>query len=588
MELVFKNDPEGMSREGALALSRATGLDPLAALVCLNRGIRTPAQVDAFLNPKLESLTHPFQILNLEKAAVRILDHQRASSPGKIRVFTDYDVDGTTGAALLTWFFREMGFFFDVAQPDRFKDGYGLNVGAVEAAKEDGVSLLITVDCGITNFDAALKAKELGVELVIVDHHSIDPIRGVPEAFAAIDPQQSEDPSGLKQLCGCALAFYLSMGIRIKARDSGYFTERGLSEPKLKNLLDLVVIATAADMVPLTGDNRVLVRHGLRVLRETDKPGLRELMKVAGIEVKNVSPSNLGFALGPRINASGRLGSAETAWKLLTTRDESEGRRLAEQLEAVNAERAEIQNRIWDDVRERVKRRIEEGGFPHAVVIGSPDWHEGVVGIVASRVTEFFKKPAIILAVREDGIAKGSARSYGGYNILEGLHLSNLKLIGYGGHKFAAGLSLRIQDVDDFATAFNQNISMLTPDSDRGRIKVEGRCELSDLGVEALTHLESLAPFGPGNPEPVFAIEAQVGEQRVLKGRHLKLTLRSGSVKKFEGIWFNAAEKIEYTEMIDASSQLGKRCLFAGIPELNRFLGRVNPTLRIKEARLIT
>jgi single-stranded-DNA-specific exonuclease len=588
MKFVIKNEEEGSLKEAALFLSRKTGLGLLASTVCVNRGITTPEQVDLFLNPRLETLTHPFRIQNLEKAAVRIFESQSKPQRERLRVFTDYDVDGTTGAALLTWFFRELGFEFDVVQPDRFRDGYGLNVGAVEKAKEDGVRILITVDCGVTNFAAAKRAKDLGIELIIVDHHQIDPVHGVPDAFAVIDPQQESDPSGLKQLCGCALGFYLCMGIRIKAREAGFFKERGIPEPKMRNLLDLVVIATAADMVPLTGDNRTLVRHGLQVLRDTDKPGLRELMRVAGIEVKSVSASNLGFGLGPRINASGRMGSAETAYRVLTTRDAEEGRRLAEQLEAMNRERAETQNQIWDEVRDQVTGGIQRGEHPYGVVVASPDWHEGVVGIVASRVTEYFKKPAVVLSIREDGIAKGSVRSYGGYNVLEALHLSNSMLLGYGGHKFAAGLSLKEPDVEEFSKRFNESLSAITPRESDDRWKLECRVKLSDLDMKGLTELESLAPFGPGNPEPLVGVEARIEEQMVLKGRHLKLKLNADAVSKFEGIWFNAAERLEFTELVEVSAQLKKSCFFAGIPEINRFLGRVTPTLRIKDARLVT
>ncbi|MBU6153448.1 MAG: single-stranded-DNA-specific exonuclease RecJ [Bdellovibrionales bacterium] len=588
MRYVVKNEEEGSLKDAALFLSEKTGLSLLASTVCVNRGISTPEQVDLFLNPKLETLTHPFRIQNLEKAAIRIFESQNKQNPEKLRVFTDYDVDGTTGAALLSWFFRDLSFQFDVVQPDRFRDGYGLNVGAVEKAKEDGVGILITVDCGVTNFAAAKRARDLGIELIIVDHHQIDPIHGVPDAFAVIDPQQESDLSGLRQLCGCALGFYLCMGIRIKAREAGFFKARSISEPKMRNLLDLVVIATAADMVPLIGDNRTLVRHGLQVLRDTDKPGLRELMRVAGIEVKSVSASNLGFGLGPRINASGRMGSAETAYRVLTTRDPDEGRRLAEQLEAMNQERAETQNLIWDQVRERVSAGIEKGEHPFGVVVASGEWHEGVVGIVASRVTEYFKKPAVVLSIREDGIAKGSVRSYGGYNVLEALHLSNSRLLGYGGHKFAAGLSLKEEDFEEFSKSFNESLSMLIPRESDDRLKLECRVKLSDLDLKGLSELESLAPFGPGNPEPLIGVEARIEEQMVLKGRHLKLKLQAESVKRFEGIWFNAAERLEFTELVEVSAQLKKSCFFAGIPEINRFMGRVTPTLRIKEARLVT
>ncbi len=449
MQWVYKNQ-EGSLKQAALLLSEQLKISNLAAMLCVNRGLSTSEQVFTYLNPKLDQLTHPFKILDLEKAAAFLLESQTSTVQKKIRVYTDYDVDGTTGAALLTWFFRDLKFNFDVVQPDRFKDGYGLNVSAVEQAHLDGVQILMTVDCGITNFDAADKAAELGITLIIVDHHQIDPVRGNPQAFAVIDPQRADDPSGLKQLCGCALAFYLCMGIRLLARASNFFTDLGIAEPNMKNLLDLVVIATAADMVPLIGDNRILVRHGLGILRNTTKPGLRALIQNAGIEVKAVSASNLGFALGPRINASGRMGSAQTAYRVLTTNDADEGIKLAQELEGINKTRAELQNSIWDQVREQVDRGLEKGKFSHAVVVASSNWHEGVVGIVASKVTEHFRKPAIILAIREDGLAKGSVRSFGGYNVLEALHLSKDFLKGYGGHKFAAGLSLDPSKIEDF------------------------------------------------------------------------------------------------------------------------------------------
>jgi len=576
---VYRDRPDV---EAIAALSRELGLDRLAATVCVNRGLTRVEQVRNFLNPSLNQLSHPFTILDLEKAVDRVLDSQMKAEPEFIRVFTDYDVDGTSGAALLTWFFRDLKFRFDVTQPDRFKDGYGLNVGAVERAHEDGVKILMTVDCGITNFDAAEKARELGIELIIIDHHQIDPVRGLPPALAVVDPQRADDPSGLKQLCGCALAFYLCMGIRIKARDRGFFSANGLAEPNLKSLLDLVVLATAADMVPLVGDNRVLVTHGLEVLRETQKPGLRAMMETAGIEVKKVSPMSLGFTLGPRINASGRMGSAETAYLALTTRDPDEAMRLARELESINQQRATLQNQIWDEVRETVQKKIEAGKFQHAVVVASENWHEGVVGIVASKVTDHFKRPAIVLAVREDGIAKGSVRSYGGYNVLEALHLSKHFLKGYGGHKYAAGLSLSPDDVEAFADHYDAEVAKLESSRSKGELHLEGEILPHEMTPKALEELERLAPFGPGNPEPLFSLVTAVDSQSVLKGRHLKLKL--SKTPPIEGIWFNAAERLEYTQLVEKSAQRKNLCVFAGIPELNRFMGRTTPTLRIKDA----
>lgn len=580
MNWIFKK-----AEADARLLAKEAGIGLLTATVCVNRGIKSVPELLAFLNPKLETLTHPFKITDMEKAVDHILQSQSGVVRAKLRVFTDYDVDGTTGAALLTWFFRDLQFNFDVAQPDRFKDGYGLNVGAVEQAHVDGVDTLITVDCGVTNFDAALRARALGIKLIVVDHHQIDPVRGIPDAFAVIDPQRADDTSNLKQLCGCALGFYMCMGLRSKGRAQGYFETHKLKEPNLKNLLDLVVLATAADMVPLTGDNRTLVKHGLDVLRKTEKPGLRALIKSAGIEVKTLSPSNLGFALGPRINASGRMGSAETAYRVLTTKDENEANQLAQELELINSKRAETQNLIWDEVRQTVDAGIEQGKFSHAVVVASENWHEGVVGIVASKVTDHFKRPAIVLSIREDGLVKGSVRSYGGYNVLEGLHQSQHLLKGYGGHKFAAGLSLDPSHLENFIAHFNLKISEMVPSKSKDDLYLEGNATLEQLTQPAIEELEKLAPFGPGNPEPLFVIEARVSLQNILKGRHLKVRLHNQSKQVMDAIWFNAAERMEYTDLVDQSGKSGTVCLFAGIPEINRFLGRTTPTIRIKEAK---
>lgn len=573
-----------------------SGISSLTAQVCANRGISTSEDLKSYLNPRLDQLTHPFKIFDLERSARHIFEtQQNRSARKKIRVFTDYDVDGTTGAALLSWFFRDMKFNYDVVQPDRFRDGYGLNVGAVEAAAADGVDTLITVDCGVTNFDAANRANELGIKLLIVDHHAIDPKRGVPIAFAVMDPHRSEDTSGLKQLCGCGLAFYLSMGIRLIAREAGYFNQDSgsadhetVTEPRLRDLLDLVVIATAADMVPLTGDNRILVKQGLDVLRSQPKPGLKALMISAGIEAATVSPMSLGFALGPRINASGRLGSAETAYRCLISKSDAEATALAEELETINRERQTVQNQIWDEVRSEAELKLEQKQFPHAVVIASSRWHEGVVGIVASRVTEYFKKPAIVMAIREDGIAKGSVRSYGGYSVLSALHECADLLKSFGGHAFAAGLSLESHHLEAFVLRFNEAISKLVPSKNKGIIELEGSCSLDELTVKALQEIETLGPFGPGNPEPVFSVDAWVESQTVLKGRHLKLKLCAShqvgaKSPTVEGIWFNAAERLDWLSRIEKNSPLKKRFGFAGIPELNRFRGRVTPTLRIKD-----
>lgn len=564
--------PDAELSEKLALLAAETGLSRLALTACLARGLTDAESIQDFLSPRIDRLRDPMTLADMGRAVGR-LSLARAEKQ-KIWVFGDYDVDGTTGAALLSWFFRENGFVFDARQPDRFKDGYGLNVSAVEEASQSGAAVLLTVDCGISSFAAAERAKELGLDLIVVDHHQLDPARGLPVAHAVVNPQRADCASGLKQLCGCGLAFYLLRALRTYGRDHGWW-EAG-AEPNLKRHLDLVVVATAADMVPLTGDNHILVRHGMEILKNTRKPGLKALLQEAGLGSKEVSPGHLGFVLGPRINASGRMGSASTALELLTTEDPARALELARQLEQVNRERADLQNRIWDEVRARVEAGIAAGKFKHGIVVADASWHEGVVGIVASRVTETFRRPAAVIALRED-FGKGSVRSFAGKDVLEALRASSEHLLGFGGHRHAAGLSVAHERVEAFAGAFDSALAELEEDATARPLLIEGECSIAELDLRALEELERLGPFGPGNPEPVFKIRAGVRAHRVLKDRHLKLDLVSDEA--IEAIWFHAAERRTMDELGHGESE------WAGVPELNRFRGRVTPTFRVRDWR---
>lgn len=562
-------------------LLSSLSLSPITLKVCVSRGLTSPEAIQNFLLPKLEMLTKPELIKDMD-LALRRLEQVRASQE-PVRIFGDYDVDGTTGAALLSWVFRDFGLTHDVRQPDRFKDGYGLNVGAIEDAAANGIKLVVTVDCGITSFEAAERAKVLGVDLIIIDHHQLDQIKGMPPALAVLNPQRPDCPSGLKQLCGCGLAFYLAMGLRTYGRERQWFAPG--KEPNLKQHLDLVVMATAADMVPLTGDNHILVRHGLEVLKHTKKPGVRALLVAAKIGDRELSPSHLGFVIGPRINASGRMQSASLALELLTTLDSHRATELANQLEKLNKERAELQNQIWDQVRVRVEKGIAEGKFKYGIVVADAEWHEGVVGIVASRVTETFRKPAAVIALRED-FGKGSVRSYAGKDVLQALRMSGQHLLGFGGHKHAAGLSVALDQVEVFAEAFDQALSELQEDLDARPLLIEGVCAVEDLDVRTLIELEKLGPFGPGNPEPVFQCRASVQDYRVLKERHLKLNLSSVGSEvphHLEAIWFNGAERADIQSFMN--DEFPEDLEWAGVPELNRFRGNVTPTFRIRDWR---
>ncbi len=564
------------------SLAKETRLSPMTLRICLSRGLKTAEEIREFLVPKLEKLTDPMKLKDMDKAVERLAIAKERGD--QVRIYGDYDVDGTTGAALLSCFFRELGLRFDALQPDRFRDGYGLGVKAVEDAAKDGVRVLVTVDCGITGFDAALKAEALGIDLIILDHHHVDDVRGIPAgAYAVIDAHRPDDDSGLKELCGCGVAFYLCRALRSEGRKRQWWTPG--NEPNLKQHLDLVVMATAADMVPLVRDNHILVRHGLDVLKQTTKPGVAALLESAGIAHRDVSPSHLGFAIGPRINASGRMSSASHALELLTTQDLTRATNLAFELEKLNQERQDLQNRIWDEVRTRVEEGIAKGLYQHAILVGDSSWHEGVVGIVASKVTETFQKPAAVLALRDD-FGKGSVRSYGGKDILAALQRCAPLLKGFGGHKYAAGLSVELENFEKLITAFDDAVGALVLESgDSMPLLTEGESKMEELDFKTLQEIERLGPFGPGNPEPVFVLRAKAASHQVLKGRHLKLSLTPVGTPSqnrifMEAIWFHAAEREESFE--SATNDAG---LWAVIPEINRFRGRATPSLRVKDRR---
>jgi single-stranded-DNA-specific exonuclease len=568
-------DPAELSRLIA-ELQPQTGLAELTLRTCVMRGLLSPDAIREFLQPRIETLCHPLKIRDMQPAIERLASARESGD--FVRIYGDYDVDGTTGAALLTWVLREHGYTkFDARQPDRFKDGYGLGVKAVEDAAGEGVKVLLTVDCGITSFDAAAKAAELGIDLIVVDHHQLDPKKGLPPALAVINPQRPDCDSGLKQLCGCGLAFYVAMALRAHGRGKGWFA--GGAEPNLKQHLDLVVMATAADMVPLLGDNHILVRHGLDVLKRSKKPGVRALLEAAGLGSRDISPGHLGFVIGPRINASGRMHSASLALEMLTTTDARRAGELARELERLNEDRAATQNAIWDQVRAQVEQGIADGKYRYGIVVANPGWHEGVVGIVASRVTETFRRPAAVIALRED-FGKGSVRSYGGKDVLSALRASGTHLLGFGGHKYAAGLSVALDKVEDFAQAFDVALGEIAEDAETLPLLIEGDCDLDDLSLATLQELENLGPFGPGNPEPVFKVRAGVLHHTVLKGRHLKMNLGTGT-GAMEAIWFHAAEREDYASGAVSESESE----WAGVPEINRFRGRMTPSFRVRDRR---
>lgn len=561
-----------------LELLRVTGLSPVTLQVCWNRGLRTAESIREFFSPRFENIQSPFTIRDMSLAVDRVIEAYKQKE--KVRIFGDYDVDGTCGAALLFRVLSAFGINVDAKQPDRFKDGYGLNASAIDEAVSDGVQLMITVDCGISSYAAIENANAKRLPVIVMDHHQIDQSRGLPDAYAILNPQRSDCESGLKQLCGAGVAFYFCMALRSRFRELGLLGDAS-QLPNLKQHLDLVTIATAADQVPLTGVNRVFVKQGLDILKHSTKPGVKALMEVTGLTKRDLSPGHLGFTLGPRINASGRLSSAKSALDLLTTDSPEMAYRLAREIENLNDERTHLQNEIWDQVQIQIDQGIKDGKFQHGILVGSPDWHEGVIGIVASRVCDKYHRPCGVVSMRED-YAKGSARTFSGKDVLSALTQCSDLLLGFGGHRHAAGFSLKNENLEALQLAFDDACSRLIADDTKGALIVEGEAGLEEFSEKTLEQLEQMAPFGNGNPEPVFVITAQVKNKRVMKERHLKLELSPvGSVTKqsMEAVWFHQADIP--TDSLNESGNAS----FAGVPELNRFLGRSTPNFRIKDIK---
>jgi single-stranded-DNA-specific exonuclease len=565
----------------------------LVAQILWQRGLRNKEQITAFLKPGLSQLPHPFTIIDMEKAVDRLVDAVANEEP--IAVYGDYDVDGTCGAAILTEFLRSLGVDVRCYQPNRFKEGYGVNVPAVERLISEGATVLISVDCGITAVAPAAVCVASGVDYVVLDHHLPGDV--LPQAFALVDPQRAEDTSGLQNLCGAGLAFFFVMGLRLKLRQAGFFD--GKAEPNLLSLLDLVAVATIADMADVRGVNRILVSHGLKVMKQKPRPGLKAIFDLAG--VKDPRSQHLGFVVGPRINAAGRLETATPALELLLTTDQGRAQEIAEQLEQINRARRESQDEVVAAARAQALEQVSSslfqqmaralpaaayGPWPRALVLAGENWHEGVVGIVASKIMEEFKRPVFVLT-RKGDLYKGSARSLAKvdiFNVMQSPAVSQF-LTNYGGHAYAGGASLKVQDLDAFRAGLNEYLALTTVADDyivprRADAELSGADMNLPLLTRVMAELDQLEPFGLGFPEPVFRISGVAPSQgRVLKDKHLKF--RIGSV---DALWFGAIRAAEETETVLQS--LTEDAVYWVSPQWNEWQGVRKLQFRVSHGEL--
>ncbi|HEY3279300.1 MAG TPA: single-stranded-DNA-specific exonuclease RecJ [Gemmatimonadales bacterium] len=488
--------------------------EPLAAIL-VQRGLASPEHAKAFLRPDLERLSDPLIWADM-RVAVELLS-RAVQDRRPILVHGDYDVDGQCGAALLTRVLREAGATVHAFVPHRLRDGYDFGPAGLAEARRVGAGVIVTCDCGITAVDAVAAARAAGMEVIVTDHHLPGDV--LPPASAVLDPRRPDCPSEDKDLCGTGVAFKLAQAL---------VRTLGLSENLPLHFLDYVALATVADVVPLTGENRILVRHGLKMLAESRWVGLRALVETAGLAGKPVRAGHVGFILAPRLNAAGRIGDANDGLRLLLTEDPKEAAALARDLETLNARRQAIDQQILDEAIELADKTLQADD--RALVLAADAWHPGVIGIVASRLVERYGRPTFLIAW-EGEVGRGSGRSIAGFDLHAALHRVGPHLEKYGGHTMAAGLTMRRDRFEEFRVAFLAVArELLGPDDLAPSQRVDLELPLGLVSSELERLIRHLEPCGPGNPAPVFGVRRAraVGARRV-GTNHLRFTLDDGS-----------------------------------------------------------
>ncbi|HXG52142.1 MAG TPA: single-stranded-DNA-specific exonuclease RecJ [candidate division Zixibacteria bacterium] len=477
---------------------RELGVSPLLARLLLLRGLDDGAEARRYLSSSLRhDLPSPFLMAGMEAAVSRIVRAVEHREP--IAIWGDYDVDGTTGAALLVSFLAEIGAECTFHVPHRIEEGYGLNVEGLARLRERGVGLVVSVDCGISCSREIEAAAAMGLDVVVVDHHEI--CGELPPAVAVIDPHRPDCEFPDKGLCAAGLAFYLAIGLRARLRDAGRFRDGG--DPDLRRYLDIVALGTIADMVPLRGVNRTLIRRGLKELGDSARPGIVALKQVAGIAPGEVRAGQVGYQLGPRINAAGRVDYGLKVVELLTTDSSEVALRIARELEAHNQERRKLESEV---LKQALAQADAAGGAAErfSLVVGGEGWHPGVLGIVASRVVEKYYRPAVVIGF-DRGFGKGSARSIRGFHMVEGFRACGALLEKFGGHEYAGGLTIREENFARFAEAFEESARQrLSPEDLEPPLEIDAEIDFSLIGGGLARDLESLKPFGIGNPEPLL------------------------------------------------------------------------------------
>lgn len=509
-------------------LTETSGLSPLLARVLACRDLlATPEHIDRFLNPKLAHIPSPFEMAGIQESALRVV--KAVANHECIGVFGDYDVDGVASTVILSEFLEQLGARVVLTIPNRLKEGYGLNQAGIKRLQQQGAGLIITVDCGITAHEEIDYAGLLGLDVVVVDHHTV-PVQ-LPNAVAVLNPHRTDCTAKRQHLCAAGVVFYLCLAIRQLLRQQGFFATR--PEPNLKYALDLVAIATVADVVPLVEENRIFVQQGLQLIKSGHRAGIQALLQIADIPPHRITAGTLGFHIGPRINAAGRLEDASFAVSLLRSQESALVHELAHTLDEQNQARKSLEKQAVDEaIAEITHSDFHQSAM--ALALYREHWHPGVVGIVASRLVDRFGKPTLVIGSQ----GKGSGRSIPAFHLHHALSAVSSHLLGFGGHAHAVGLQLDPKQFLSFQQAFTQQAASMLKQQDLVRqLHYDAELDLTQISMALTQSLQRLAPFGRANPEPLFRINhVKLEALRPLNGGHMKgVVHKQGSSVAFIG-----------------------------------------------------
>ncbi|MCP4317199.1 MAG: single-stranded-DNA-specific exonuclease RecJ [Hyphomicrobiales bacterium] len=572
---VQRLDPAGLNR--ALAIAQSHGISDLVSRVLAGRGV-TAETAESFLAPTLrELMPDPSSLQDMEIAAARLAD--AIDSGQRVAIFGDYDVDGAASSALVKRFLDHFGLKSEIYIPDRVFEGYGPNPAAMDTLIDNGAGLILTVDCGSTSTAALGHAHERGVDVVVADHHQIGSEH--PPCVALVNPNREDDLSGQGHLCAAGLVFLLLVATQRELRKRGNDRTALLD---LMTMLDLVALATVCDVVPLIGLNRAYVVKGLLAVRHMGNPGLAALMRVAGVDGP-VTPYHLGFLIGPRINAGGRIGDAALGSRLLTLSDAMQAQEIADTLNRLNAERQAMERSILAEAEAEALSEFGTGEGPAVIVTAGEGWHPGIVGIVAARLKEKFRRPAFAIALDPSGQGTGSGRSISGFDmgrmvrdaVSDGLATKG------GGHAMAAGLSVGRAQLGALRAFFEERAATVVGTLRANQsLKIDGALAASGATLELMDQIEKAGPYGAGHPQPVLVLpDHQLTDARVVGSDHVKLRLADATGKQVDAIAFRAAETPMGAAFLDGR---GQRFHFAGMLSVNHWQGSRRVQVRIIDA----